>query len=132
MFLKILQNSQENTCFVVSFLIKFQVSGLQLYKKRLHYRCFPVNFAKLLRTPFPIEDHRSLLLNPHLKYYDLLQKKGNFLTVIRRLLRISERGSHWRCSVRNDLLKYFVKFIAKHPFPVSFFIKLQATVYNFS
>ena len=131
MFLKILQNSQEITCFVVSFLIKFQVSGLQLYKKRLHYRCFPVNFAKLLRTPFSIEDHRSLLLNPHLKYYDVLQKKGNFLTVIRRLLRFRERGSHWRCSVGNDLLKPFVKFIGKHLFPVSFFIKLQARVYNF-
>ena len=40
MFLKILQNSQENTCARVSFLIK-----------RLWYRCFPVNFAKFSRTP---------------------------------------------------------------------------------
>ena len=30
-FLEILQNSQENTCPRVSFLIKLQVSGLQLY-----------------------------------------------------------------------------------------------------
>ena len=42
MFLKIYQNSQENTCARASFLLK----------KRLWHRCFPVNFAKILRTPF--------------------------------------------------------------------------------
>ena len=35
-------NSQENACDRVSFLIKLQARG----------RCFPVNFAKFLRTPF--------------------------------------------------------------------------------
>ena len=30
-FLEILQNSQESTCARVSFLIKLQASGLQLY-----------------------------------------------------------------------------------------------------
>ena len=49
--LEILQNSQEDT-----------FSGLStatLLKKRLWHRCFPVNFAKLLRTPFyrtPLDD----------------------------------------------------------------------------
>ena len=33
-FLEISQNSLENTCGRVSFLIKFQASGLQLYWKR--------------------------------------------------------------------------------------------------
>ena len=33
-FLEISQNSQENICARVSFLIKLQVSGLQLYLKR--------------------------------------------------------------------------------------------------
>ena len=37
-FLEILQNSQENTCARV--------------KKSLWHRCFPVNFAKFLSTPF--------------------------------------------------------------------------------
>ena len=32
--LKFLQNSQENTCVGVSFLIKLQALGLQLYLKR--------------------------------------------------------------------------------------------------
>ena len=33
-FLEVSQNSQENTCARVSFLIKLQASGLQLYQKR--------------------------------------------------------------------------------------------------
>ena len=64
-FREISQNSQENTCARVSLLIKLQGSDLQLYqkrnsgtrpatllKKRLWHWCFPVNFAKFLRTPF--------------------------------------------------------------------------------
>ena len=46
-FLRISQNSQENTCA--------RVSGLRpatLLKKRLWHRCFPANFVKLSRTPF--------------------------------------------------------------------------------
>ena len=39
----------ENTCARVSFLIKLRAA---LLKKRLWHRCFPVNFAKFLRTPF--------------------------------------------------------------------------------
>ena len=54
MFLKISQNSQENTCARDSFLNK--VAGLAwpaaLLKKRLWHRCFPVNVAKFLRTSF--------------------------------------------------------------------------------
>ena len=34
-----------------------------LLKKRLWYRCFPVNFVKFLRTPFFIEHLWWLLLN---------------------------------------------------------------------
>ena len=55
MFLEISQNSQENTSAKVSFLTKLQALGLRratLLKKRLWHRCFPVNFAKFLRTPF--------------------------------------------------------------------------------
>ena len=55
-FLKILQNLQENPCAKVSFLIKLQL------KKRLWRRCFPVSIAKLLRTPFFIEYLRWLPL----------------------------------------------------------------------
>ena len=48
--LKIMQNSQENTCARVSSLIKLQASCLQttatLLKRRLWHRCFPANFTK--------------------------------------------------------------------------------------
>ena len=50
-FLKLLQNSMENTCARVFFN---KVTGLRpatLLKKRLWQRCFSVNFAKILRTP---------------------------------------------------------------------------------
>ena len=40
--LKILQNSQENTCNGVSFLIKLQFIT----------SCYPVNYAKFLGAPF--------------------------------------------------------------------------------
>ena len=45
MFLKISQNSQENTCARVSFFAT-------LLKKRLWHKCFPVSFAKFSRAHF--------------------------------------------------------------------------------
>ena len=54
-FLEISQNSQGNICARDSFLIKLQASGIRpvtLLKKSLWHRCFSVNFAKFLRTPF--------------------------------------------------------------------------------
>ena len=60
-FLKISQNSQENTCDRVSFLIKERVSFLS--KKRLWHRCFPANFANFLRTPYLQNTSAQLLLN---------------------------------------------------------------------
>ena len=47
MFLEISQNSQENTCARAFFN-----NVATLLKKRLWHRCFPVNFAKFLGTPF--------------------------------------------------------------------------------
>ena len=60
-FLEISQNSQENTCARVYFLIKLQATG---------NRCFPVNFAKFLRTPYLI----SLFLQN--TFQRLLQIRG--------------------------------------------------------
>ena len=62
--LEISQNSQENACGRASF------ADLRL-KKRLWYRCFPVNFVKFLRAPFLTEQLRQLLL-PFLSVYLLL------------------------------------------------------------
>ena len=62
-FKEISQNSQENICDRVSFLIKLQPEPATLFKKRLWHRCFPVNFAKFLRTPFLTEHLQWLLLS---------------------------------------------------------------------
>ena len=51
-FLKISQNSRENTCARISFFNKVAGWSSTLLKKRLWHSCFPVNFAKFLRTPF--------------------------------------------------------------------------------
>ena len=45
MFLKVSQNSLENTCARVYFLIKLQPQPATLLKASLWFRCFPVNFA---------------------------------------------------------------------------------------
>ena len=66
-FLEISQNSQENTCGRVSFLIKLQAPPATLLKKRLWHRCFPVNFAKFLRPPFFTEHLWWLLLEKNTK-----------------------------------------------------------------
>ena len=51
-FLKISHNSQKDTCARVSFKWSCRLRPATLSKKRLSHRCFPVDFAKLLRTPF--------------------------------------------------------------------------------
>ena len=63
LFLQILRNLQENACARDSFLLKF--AGLRpktLLKRRRWQRCFPVSFAKFLRTPFFTERLQWLLL----------------------------------------------------------------------
>ena len=62
MFLKISQNSQENTCARVSLLMKLQSWPATSLKKRLWHRRFPVNFEKFLRTLTFIEHLWWLLL----------------------------------------------------------------------
>ena len=57
-----------------------KVAGLRpatLFKKRLWHRCFPVNFAKFLRTPFSQNTSWRLLLNQvtNLKSLGFTQKK---------------------------------------------------------
>ena len=57
-FLKLSQNSNENTCARASFSIKLQTSACTW----LWRRCFPVNFAKFLRTHFLENSFGWLLL----------------------------------------------------------------------
>ena len=107
---KILQNSHENTCVGVSFLIKLlawgkhlywslsfnKVAGLRpatLFKKGLQHRCFPVNFVKFLGQPFLRNTSRRLLLKINLFYdqcpYHL--EAGQFICKANQL-----RGFYWK------------------------------------
>ena len=73
MFLEISQNSQEKTCAGDSFL-----------KNSLWPRCFPVNFAKFLRTPFS-------------------QNSSGWLLMLRDYFTF--RSSHQRCSIKKVFLE---------------------------
>ena len=85
--LELSQNSQENTCARVSFLIKLPTT---LLKKRLWHTCFPVNFVK-----FP----RILFLTEHL-WWLLLQKELKLPTV-------SGVFATWPSNILSNLRKYF-------------------------
>ena len=51
-FFEISQNSDENTCTRVSFLIKLQASGLQLIKKETLAQVFSCKFCEISKKTF--------------------------------------------------------------------------------
>ena len=55
--------STGNTCVGVCFLKICRPLDLQLFKKRLHHRCFPVNIAKFLVLPILKNICKQLLFN---------------------------------------------------------------------
>ena len=60
-FSKVPKTSQESTCVGIAFFKNLQAEALQLHKKGIHYKCFPVKFVKFLRTPFLTEHLRKKL-----------------------------------------------------------------------
>ena len=61
MFLKILQNSQENTCAKVSFLIKLQAPNLQFYfKKASSAGAFSREFYEIFTSTYFVEHMRTI------------------------------------------------------------------------
>ena len=64
MLLKFSQNSQENNCVGVYFHNKYPGLGCcNFITKSLQHKCFPVNFAKVLRAPFSKSTSAWLLVN---------------------------------------------------------------------
>ena len=96
-FLEISQNSQENTCARVSFLIKLQVAPAILLKKRLWHWCFSMNFAKFLRTPFSQNTPGRLLLERESVTYDNIEsnQKSGFTLSLERTISVKHQG--WHC-----------------------------------
>ena len=66
-FLEISQNSQENTCFRDSFLIKLQAKAkaCNFIKKECLAQVFSYEFSEFSKNTFFIEDVRWLLLIRH-------------------------------------------------------------------
>ena len=78
LFIKILQDIQENTSAGSSYLIKLLKIPATLLKKRVRHRCFPINFAKFLRTAFLQSTSEQLLLEFYALKLKSKIKKGNF------------------------------------------------------
>ena len=109
MFSKTSQNSQENICARVSFLIKLQAwclvwlwFDLALTQAWLWYWCFPVNFEKFLGTPCFIE---------HLLW--LLSKKILCSTDCRGTLKTMSDIFNWAAKTLNSFqpLTIFTKVL---------------------
>ena len=100
-FLEISSNSLETTYAKFSFSIKLPDSApATLLKKKLWHRCFPVNLAKFLRTPFIPEHLRWLLLHTERNLSDVYKKAvlktpgtGSKMSVFGYLLKEVKRKS---------------------------------------
>ena len=80
-----------------------------LLKKRLWYRCFPVNFVKFLRTPF-LQNTSGWLLLFFFSQTEYQAKKSWALNILKKI----DRSSHRRCSIRKGVLRNFAKLTRKH------------------
>ena len=99
MFLEIFQNSQENTCARVSLLNKVAGSmPATVLKKRLWYRCSPVNFTKFLRTPF---------LTEHLRWFLLDWEKGITMNFLNQLSSVANLKQHKQYSKLTNVIDLF-------------------------
>ena len=61
-FLEISQNSQENTCAIVSFLIKLQASACNVIKKETMARVFSCEFCEIPKKTFSYRTLRWMFL----------------------------------------------------------------------
>ena len=102
LFLKILQNSQENTCVV----------GLRpatFLKKRLQYRRFLVNFEKFLRITLFTEHLRWLRLCFSIKF-ERINFYSSHKTQMLYLLRASNKSDQpVECSVNQNYPRRAIK-----------------------
>ena len=89
-----------------------KVAGLRpvaLFKKRLWHSCFPVNFAKFLRTPFLQNSSGRLFLNIEISY---INHKTVFINDILYIVEnIVFEGVFSIFPVRSDILQYILDLI---------------------
>ena len=75
-----------------------KVAGLRpvtLLKKSLRYKCFPVNFAKFLRTPF-LQNTSGRLFLVYLRFFANFRENNGYLIGLNSLkvLEVKFRCSH--------------------------------------
>ena len=111
------------------------LSPATLLKKKLWHRCFPVNFAKFLKTPFLTEEHiflqnASSVLFCLVTYSHILENCGE---EDRKNLGLSfqTRSNRRRSSMKKGVLKNFAKFTGKHLCQGLFFDKVAGGTCNF-
>ena len=78
-FKSIPQNSPENTCFGVPFLIKFQAWGLQLFKRETSTQVFPGEFCKIFNIIFFREHLLAIASFRNLSHSFILQRSFIYL-----------------------------------------------------
>ena len=81
-FLKSSQNSQENTCARVCFLIKLQASACNFIKKETPPQVFSCEFCEVFRNIFFTEHLRRLLSEYLRRDYSLIGHSPNFKSSI--------------------------------------------------
>ena len=85
------------------FLGKHRAPPATLLKKRLWHRCFSVNFAKFLRTPFSQNTSRQLLLYPFLIFYSKILKCLSLIVLLfspfsHQLMSVSSLSHSFHCN----------------------------------
>ena len=99
-----------------------KVAGLgppTLLKKSLWHRCFPVNFAKFLRTTFLQNTSGQLLLNVLLTYLAMVRMNieefiSFFCSEFFSSANQTKRSSRPEVFCKKDVLRNFAKFTGKH------------------
>ena len=102
------QNSQENTCARISFLIKLQAT---LLKKRLWHKCFSCEFCEIFKNIFFTEPSGRLLLDitPVFTKDDPAKVKNyRRLSVLTVVLKVFERIMH------KQITEYINQFLSPY------------------
>ena len=73
-FMKISQNSQENTCARASFLIKLQVEACNFIKKETLTQVFSCEFCEIFKNTFSYRTP-SVAVSGHVKRYRGIEKR---------------------------------------------------------
>ena len=115
-FLKVSQNSQENTCAEVYFIIKFKSSGLEiLIKKRLQHSCFLVNLRNFQEHLF----YRTPRDNSFWMYSKLtLRTRKQYQLTSTKIIKVHSQGwdDFWQPNALKKIMKNAFYFALKSSF----------------